>query len=317
MVQRCVLVALLGTHVDMEMAWAKPPGESFRLPRALVEGAHPYLKAVFGERGFLRAGDFAAASKTPRDGAAVPSRSAAARLGAIDYDTVDSATCAEYTSTTSCGGFDGDDDTVLNAPSAPGTCAACGYGPDGQEFTFMDCLTCADDGYEIVVLYDDCTGLCADADGVAYYATLGFAGLDDSACTLYGNCYDEVSEYATDGTNDQYAHGGASYSYSYGGSGGSEWGCMRDDEQEDHVTLSTNCDCNCNCDETLIVGEVQELKGSCGRRLVSSLRFASLRFASLRRLLRATRDVLRGGLSRSRAPSSVGTSTGAAARASI
>ena len=36
-------------------------------------------------------------------------------------------------------------------------CAACGYGAFSN--SQMDCITCEDDGFEVVVLYESCTGV--------------------------------------------------------------------------------------------------------------------------------------------------------------
>ena len=54
------------------------------------------------------------------------------------------------------------------------------------------------------MLYDDCTGLCADADAAAYYADLGFGDLTSSACTMSMNCYPDFMDYDTGGANAQY-----------------------------------------------------------------------------------------------------------------
>lgn len=39
-----------------------------------------------------------------------------------------------------------------------GKCESCGYGPAPMKGA-SDCITC-EDGYEIDVVYDDCTGYC-------------------------------------------------------------------------------------------------------------------------------------------------------------
>ena len=212
----------VGLVVAFGSCWSADAARSPFREKEVVAGAHPYLKRRFAEAGRLVPADFEAASRLPFRKPSL--RSGPSRLGGKNYD-ITAAQCANYTHTDAC--YDGDasvidDDAVLGAPSDPGACARCGYFPEGAPSTFMDCVECADDGDTIVVLYDDCTGLCADADTAAYFAALGFGDLDTSACVLYPNCYDDFVDYATDGTIDQYVSnddGGASYSYSfsYGG----------------------------------------------------------------------------------------------------
>ena len=180
-------------------------------PRSLVPSAHPYLAARFAETGALTLEDFERAAATPIVGGTVKpvkraTHAAVSRVGVVSY-AIDAETCAANTATEGC--YDGDassidDDTAVGAD--PTACSKCGYmsSPSGS---FADCLTCADDDSSLVVLYDDCTGLCAGADGVSYLETLGFATLDDSACTLYANCYDSAVSAETGGTNAQYIDG--------------------------------------------------------------------------------------------------------------
>ena len=130
--------------------------------------------------------------------------------------------CAAYTgSGAAC--FEGDlselDDDFAVA-LAPGACATCGYGedaPSGGLDDWFDCITCANAGEEIIVLFDDCTGTCVDAAGKAVWEGLGYADLDDSACEATRACYDDdnfVDSLALGGTNTKYGDDG-SYSYSY------------------------------------------------------------------------------------------------------
>ena len=207
--------------VVVALAAALLPGAAATLPRRrLVAGAHPLLEARFSETGELTAADFAAAAEAaaPADARrAAPRPRAVGRLGSVSYD-VDDAACDAYTSTTAC--YDGDASSIgddMVRATAPGACASCGYA-EVQSGAYHDCLTCADAAHDIVVLFDDCTGLCADGDGVAFYESLGFATFDESACTLYANCYDSFVDAETGGTNAMYIAGdddGASYSYSY------------------------------------------------------------------------------------------------------
>lgn len=230
--------------------------------KELVAGAHPYLKSQFSKTGKLTGEDFAAAEKIPYKKALPKLR--ASRLGAHNTD-VTSEDCATAMSA-ECEPFVGsDDDVVGNAPSTPGACAACGFFDfaSGETAGFMDCVTCADDGYEILVLFDDCTGMCVDASSMEYYARFGFAGLDDSACTLYTACYDEGSaalSASLGGTNAMYASDGGSYSYSYSYGGGGDdavWGCASDGSGT--VTISMDCDCDCNCGQTFNAEDFVEL----------------------------------------------------------
>ena len=208
----------VGLVVAFGSCWSADAARSPFRAKEVVAGAHPYLKRRFAEAGRLVPADFEAASRLPFRKPSL--RSGPSRLGGKNYD-ITAAQCANYSHTDAC--YDGDasvidDDAVLGAPSDPGACARCGYFPEGAPSTFMDCVECADEGDTIVVLYDDCTGLCADADAAAYFAALGFGDLDTSACVLYPNCYDDFMDYATDGTVDQYVSnddGGASYSYSF------------------------------------------------------------------------------------------------------
>ena len=61
-----------------------------------------------------------------------------------------------------------------------------------------DCLTC-EEGFEIIPLFEDCTGLCVKSGrSVRTFKQMGFAALATSACTAYLDCYGGVP---TDGTN--------------------------------------------------------------------------------------------------------------------
>ena len=72
------------------------------------------------------------------------------------------------------------------------------------------CLTC-EDGYEVVPIYSDCTGLCfKSGDSVEYFKNLGFGDLATSACIANLNCYEgddlaAMEALPRDGTNDQFA----------------------------------------------------------------------------------------------------------------
>ena len=80
------------------------------------------------------------------------------------------------------------------------------------------CLTC-EDGYEVVPIYSDCTGLCfKSGDSVEYFKNLGFGDLATSACIANLNCYEgddlaAMEALPRDGTNDQFADDDYSYSY--------------------------------------------------------------------------------------------------------
>ena len=60
-------------------------------------------------------------------------------------------------------------------------------GADAKET--WDCLTC-EEGFEIVPLFEDCTGLCVKSGrSVRTFKQIGFADLATSACTAYLDCY--------------------------------------------------------------------------------------------------------------------------------
>ena len=183
-------------------------------PKQMVDTAHPLLKARWEATGKLTLADIEAAAAAPewRTERAVRGRDRVSRLGSINDDrTADD--CAAYTgSGTAC--FDGDLSSVdddFAVALAPGACATCGYSdsaPSGGNKNFGDCITCADAGYEVVVLFDDCTGACVDAAGKATLEGMGFADLDDSACEATRACYDDdgfVDSLALGGTNANYA----------------------------------------------------------------------------------------------------------------
>lgn len=257
--------------------------------RELVRTAHPHLKARFAATGKLTSEDFAAAAAMPLGKTPARARPRASRVSEIMFDLFDDATCAQYTSTTQCyaGGAESDDDIVLASGEVPGACDMCGFldyenGETGGDTNWMDCAICADDGHEIVVLFDDCTGLCASASGAAYYESFGFATLDDSACTVYADCYpaDASALFAElNGTNTQYIDDDSwsfsylqlySYSYSY------SFSYLQLYECADHCAT---CDApgNYDCDSCESVsasnahGELRELSGEPSLSLVVGL----------------------------------------------
>jgi predicted outer membrane repeat protein len=157
---------------------------------------------------------------TPAAARTVRGKHAASRLGGISDDAT-ATDCALYTgSGDACWGGDQSvfDDDVLQS-IVPGACATCGYGegaPTGLYNLADACITCADAGYEIVVLWNDCTGICVDAAGKALLEDGGLAGLDDSACAPYRACYDDetfLDTLSLGGTNTNYDF--FSYSYDY------------------------------------------------------------------------------------------------------
>ena len=186
-------------------------------PKQLVDTAHPLLKARWEATGKLTLADIEAAAAAPewRTERAVRGRDRVSRLGSINDDRT-AADCAAYTgSGAAC--FDGDqsyfdDDFVVAL--APGACATCGYSdsaPSGGNKDFRDCITCADAAYEIIVLFDDCTGVCVDTAGKATLEGMGFADLDDSACEATRACYDDdnfVDSLWLGGANTNFIDGG-------------------------------------------------------------------------------------------------------------
>ena len=71
-----------------------------------------------------------------------------------------------------------------------GACTSCGYNEDADAVDNMwDCLTC-EEGFEIIPLFEDCTGLCVKSGrSVRTFKQMGFAALATSACTAYLDCY--------------------------------------------------------------------------------------------------------------------------------
>lgn len=209
--------------------------------KQLVPGAHPHLHEVFRATGALTHGDLDAASKMPWKRAAP--RAAPSRLGGLDTsNTADE--CAQYSSTTQCfaGGSAGDDD-VWNGVSDPGACAMCGFVDFGAGETsdFKDCAICAGDA-TLVVLFDDCTGLCAtDTGAETHWAGLGFGSLESSSCVPHANCYPEghFANVSQLGSNTMFVDDGSSYSYSYQSPSGTMWACDGAD-----VVYRTECDCS-------------------------------------------------------------------------
>ena len=235
-------------------------------PKQLVDTAHPLLKARWEATGKLTLADIEAAAAAPewRTERAVRGRDRVSRLGSINDDRT-AADCAAYTgSGAAC--FDGDqsyfdDDFVVAL--APGACATCGYSdsaPSGGNKDFRDCITCADAAYELMVLFDDCTGVCVDAAGKATLEGMGFADLDDSACEATRACYDDdgfVDSLALGGTNAKYADDG-SYSYSYDDDDDGLFACFDDCPEDDDADSPTECagftdvasSCASDCDDS-------------------------------------------------------------------
>jgi len=206
----------LGALQQKQSRGAARPGSQ---PKRLVPTAHPLLHERLEAHGKLTLSDFAAAHAAPAPSreakAAAASRARASRLGGLDTST-DDADCAANVHTT-CGSPDLlDDDVVVAYP--PDECASCAYGAAGS-LGALDCQTCADGG-KIIVLFSDCTGLCASDDAtITYYTALGFGDLDTSACVAYPECYstDDISGFSQTGTNSLFLDDdGSSYSYSYG-----------------------------------------------------------------------------------------------------
>ena len=189
-------------------------------PRAkkLVETAHPILKEAFAATGKLTGGDFAAAAAAgpvPVDrAAAAPPRAAPSRLGGFATETTGSD-CSAHSSTTFCYGMDGyvatdatnglDDDWIMASPAPPSACASCGFFDDDDEHRaefadrtdWADCVKCAE-GDELMVFYEDCTGVCSPPAAKAYFEGFGFADLDASACIAHEPCGYEG--YSLEGT---------------------------------------------------------------------------------------------------------------------
>mmetsp|Transcript_12291 Transcript_12291/g.43467 ORF Transcript_12291/g.43467 Transcript_12291/m.43467 type:complete len:411 (+) Transcript_12291:77-1309(+) len=211
--------------------------------KQLVDTAHPSLKAAFAKNGELTYADMEAAAAAVKGSGgshkAVTRPGVASRLGFLNT-TIGSTKCDRFTTEEFC--YQGwTPEASPPNPLKPGRCTSCGYfdGKEAQELArkqptaFSDCLAC-EEGYELIVLYDDCTGMCAGRDVDILNVTLddnstftftalnfmelaGFGNLETSACTAYANCYEEsvgIYDFSTNGTNDQYGFG-ESYSYSY------------------------------------------------------------------------------------------------------
>ncbi|CAH0365652.1 unnamed protein product [Pelagomonas calceolata] len=105
-----------------------------------------------------------------------------------------------------------------------GACTSCGLKDNPDEVHYIDdCLTC-EEGFEIIPMFPDCTGLCIKTgQSVRTFMEMGFADLSTSACTAYLDCYGgddrkAIKVLPTDGTNSFPWGGGGSYfywSYSY------------------------------------------------------------------------------------------------------
>mmetsp|Transcript_36162 Transcript_36162/g.110919 ORF Transcript_36162/g.110919 Transcript_36162/m.110919 type:complete len:354 (+) Transcript_36162:176-1237(+) len=109
-----------------------------------------------------------------------------------------------------------DDDVAIDAPSDPASCRTCGYGQRIFDVSAVyDCQTC-EDGAEIVVFYDDCTGVCADPALRDYLVDKGLATLETSACVARTHCYDDdtVAGMPLGTRNDKFP-GAFSYSYDH------------------------------------------------------------------------------------------------------
>jgi len=186
--------------------------------KTLVPHAHPLLKEAYEAHGYLLGQDFAAAAAAPAAGLSEAREKAvaahkAARLGSTN-DDITSSQCDEHVHTSGISYPESYDDDFWGGYS-PSECASAGYSDEAKYLGFDDCLTC-NNGASIVVLYSDCTGLCATSgDGAHdYYLGLGFGDLDSSACDAVAACYDfDVADYhGTGGTNTQFI---GSYSYSF------------------------------------------------------------------------------------------------------
>ena len=203
--------------------------------KTLVPGAHPELKRRLRTSKTLTVADFAAAAAVPyplkraapppkrwvkrslKDAKGwkepQPTRAGRILIGGLDSSTTDEE-CAYYAreGPEFCydGDFDGDDPSVLGGPALPGACGMCGFFAfdEGETAGYLDCATCADeDEHELIVLYDDCTGICVDAATVEYYRELGFGTLDESDCIVHAKCYEEGAPALvakTGGQNNQY-----------------------------------------------------------------------------------------------------------------
>ena len=91
----------------------------------------------------------------------------------------------------------------------PGACAACGYGAFSN--SQMDCITCEDEGFEVVVLYESCTGVCVDAATRDYLANLRFESTWTAAtCRPWYECDQEApcdTDFRFHKKNDEHQRG--------------------------------------------------------------------------------------------------------------
>ena len=234
-------------------------------PKQMVDTAHPLLKARWEATGKLTLADIEAAAAAPewRTERAVRGRDRVSRLGSINDDrTADM--CAAYTgSGAAC--FEGDlseldDDFIVSLE--PGACATCGYGedaPSGGQDDWSDCITCANAGEEIIVLFDDCTGICVDVAGKAFWEGLGYADLDDSACEATRACYDDdgfVDTLSLGGTNTNFIDDDGSYSYLFHDHEHGLYACFDDCPEDDEndcagFTADVASSCVADCDASL------------------------------------------------------------------
>jgi len=203
--------------------------------KELVPTAHPFLKERFAKNGGrITMKDIADAQKEAPVAEEVMETNRKSiiarqtlkkanpkRIGSVN-DDITEAQCDIYTNNggDSCsqGGLDDDLPVALGY----GSCATCGYMSYSYEMTELDCLTCT--GTDVlIVLYDDCTGVCAPGDAYISYALLGLATMANSACDCIDACYD-------DNTCENYeALGWGSYAY-----------YIDDDDDDDDGAAVTN-----------------------------------------------------------------------------
>ncbi|KAH8072531.1 vacuolar sorting protein 9 (VPS9) domain containing protein [Aureococcus anophagefferens] len=108
-----------------------------------------------------------------------------------------------YVATDATNGLD--DDWIMASPAPPSACASCGFFDDDDEHRaefadrtdWADCVKCAE-GDELMVFYEDCTGVCSPPAAKAYFEGFGFADLDASACIAHEPCGYEG--YSLEGT---------------------------------------------------------------------------------------------------------------------
>ncbi|KAH8094218.1 serine-type endopeptidase [Aureococcus anophagefferens] len=184
-------------------------------PRAkkLVETAHPILKEAFAATGKLT-GTSPRRRRRGRSPSTAPRASGAEPPGRL-RDRDHGSDCSAHSSTTFCYGMDGyvatdatnglDDDWIMASPAPPSACASCGFFDDDDEHRaefadrtdWADCVKCAE-GDELMVFYEDCTGVCSPPAAKAYFEGFGFADLDASACIAHEPCGYEG--YSLEGT---------------------------------------------------------------------------------------------------------------------